>query len=46
MPTLNLDGKTSTLRGFGSTNSLILSSKAYQKVEPRQFAGSSGTAGC
>ncbi|MBN9392466.1 MAG: pilus assembly protein [Chloroflexi bacterium] len=46
MPTLNLDGKTQTLKGFGSTNSLILSSKAYQKVEPRQFAGTSGQAGC
>jgi hypothetical protein len=46
MPTLNLDGNTPPLRGFGPTNSLILSSKAYQKVEPRQFAGTSGTAGC
>lgn len=46
MPTLNMDGKTQTLKGFGNTNSLILSSKAYQKVEPRQFAGTSGQAGC
>lgn len=46
MPTLNLDGKTAALRGFGSTNSLILSSKVYQKVEPRQFAGVSGSGGC
>ncbi len=46
MPTLNLDGKTQTLRGFGASNSLILSSKVYQKVEPRQFAGASGSGGC
>lgn len=46
MPTMNLDGKTQTLKGFGTTNSLILSSRAYQKVEPRQFAGVSGQAGC
>jgi hypothetical protein len=46
MPTLNLDGKSASLRGFGSSNSLILSSKVYQKVEPRQFAGVSGSGGC
>jgi hypothetical protein len=46
MPTVNLNGATQTLRGFGTTNSLILSSKSYYKVEPRQFAGTSGQAGC
>lgn len=45
-PTVNLDGRTQTLKGFGTTNSLILSSKAYNKVEPRQFAGTSGQGGC
>ncbi len=41
LPTVNLNGRSQTLRGFSNQDALYLSSKIYEKVEPQLFSNGS-----